>query len=344
METTQTGACGNIAVIGGCDDDTGAPYYAAISAFKTGADVVHVFCARDAGMAIRSYGPELIVHPCLRSTRNSSEESDINHVLTWLVGTAEHPTDIHAVVIGPGLGRDVGLWNDIKPLFKSLRERRIPVIVDGDGLYMICKDPELVENYTLAILTPNTKELQVLCNSVCEEGTIVSALELASRLGDVTILRKGKDDVIATGRTDVFCSQSGGLRRCEGQGYVLAGCLAAFAGWGFIRMKEDEKAEEEEPFDWVLHAAFAACSLVRHSAHLAYVQHERATTTPDIIAKIGSAFKMLFTPVTSAPPHQTYPQYSESVVLAPHASLVPPEQTFDFQRILGGASASDVRK
>ena len=59
------GECGRIAVFGGCVLYTGAPYFAAIAALKAGADLVHVFCEKGAGTVIKSYSPELIVHPVL---------------------------------------------------------------------------------------------------------------------------------------------------------------------------------------------------------------------------------------------------------------------------------------
>ena len=63
--TMHKGQCGRVAVFGGCILYTGAPYFAAISALKCGADLVHVFCEKEAGTVIKSYSPELIVHPVL---------------------------------------------------------------------------------------------------------------------------------------------------------------------------------------------------------------------------------------------------------------------------------------
>ena len=45
----------------------GAPYYAAISSLKAGADLSHVYCLEAAASVIKSYSPELIVHPVLGS-------------------------------------------------------------------------------------------------------------------------------------------------------------------------------------------------------------------------------------------------------------------------------------
>jgi len=58
----QKGECGRIAVFGGCVLYTGAPYFAAISALKSGA-------------VIKGYGPELIVDPVL-DTEYAIEEID----------------------------------------------------------------------------------------------------------------------------------------------------------------------------------------------------------------------------------------------------------------------------
>lgn len=81
------GQCGRICVFGGCIMYTGAPYFAAISALKAGADLVHVMCEQQAGQVIKSYSPELIVHPIL-DTEYALEEIDL-----WL-------PRFHAVVIG----------------------------------------------------------------------------------------------------------------------------------------------------------------------------------------------------------------------------------------------------
>jgi len=56
------GQAGRVAVIGGSEEYTGAPYFSAISALKVGADVAHIFCIKEASVAIKSYSPEIIVN------------------------------------------------------------------------------------------------------------------------------------------------------------------------------------------------------------------------------------------------------------------------------------------
>lgn len=59
------GEGGKIGVIGGSKEYTGAPYYAGAASLKAGGDIAHVFCPEEASIPIKSYSPELIVHPCL---------------------------------------------------------------------------------------------------------------------------------------------------------------------------------------------------------------------------------------------------------------------------------------
>jgi ATP-dependent NAD(P)H-hydrate dehydratase len=38
------GKNGKVGIVGGSKDYTGAPYYAAVSSLKSGADISHIFC------------------------------------------------------------------------------------------------------------------------------------------------------------------------------------------------------------------------------------------------------------------------------------------------------------
>ncbi|XP_038673887.1 ATP-dependent (S)-NAD(P)H-hydrate dehydratase [Scyliorhinus canicula] len=64
-EKKHKGQDGKIGIVGGCTEYTGAPYFAAIASLKVGADLSHVFCTKDAAPVIKSYSPNIIVHPVL---------------------------------------------------------------------------------------------------------------------------------------------------------------------------------------------------------------------------------------------------------------------------------------
>merc|ERR1719506_2124912 len=61
--TDYKGQGGRVAVIGGSTDFAGAPYYAAMAALRTGAELVYVYTAAEAAPAIKCYSPELMVTP-----------------------------------------------------------------------------------------------------------------------------------------------------------------------------------------------------------------------------------------------------------------------------------------
>ena len=47
------GQAGRIAIVGGCREYTGAPWFAAMSALRVGADLSHVFCTSSASQVIK---------------------------------------------------------------------------------------------------------------------------------------------------------------------------------------------------------------------------------------------------------------------------------------------------
>ena len=50
------GQAGKVGVLGGCREYTGAPFFAAASALRVGADLSHVFCTRSAAPVIKVRG------------------------------------------------------------------------------------------------------------------------------------------------------------------------------------------------------------------------------------------------------------------------------------------------
>lgn len=278
----RKGQCGRIAVFGGCFLYTGAPYFAAISALKCGADLVHVFCEKEAGNVIKSYSPELIVHPVL-DTEYVLEEID-----KWL-------PRLHCVVIGPGLGRNQSMLGRISIIMDKVKASNIPVVIDADGLWHLTNNPNVIKGYRKAVLTPNAVEFSHLVHSVLKRGDVPPAVhpdpkmvaEVSKALGGVTIVHKGSQDVISNGKYTEHCIDDGCPRRCGGQGDLLSGSLAAFLFWAH------NHNDCPEPGPGVI-AGWAAARLSRACAAQAFSQHGRATTTTDLIAQLESAFSRLY--------------------------------------------------
>ncbi|XP_073701905.1 ATP-dependent (S)-NAD(P)H-hydrate dehydratase isoform X2 [Garra rufa] len=275
------GQDGRIGIIGGCQEYTGAPYFAAISALKAGADLSHVFCTKDAAPVIKSYSPELIVHPVLDSP-NAVEEIE-----KWL-------PRLHSLVVGPGLGREDMLLKNAKEIIERSKLRGIPIIIDADGLWLVAKEPSVIQGYQRGILTPNFMEFTRLYEAMHHEPLDStdrkrSAQQLSIAMGHLTLVLKGEEDIITDGKNMLTCSQEGSGRRCGGQGDLLSGSLGVFAHWAFSSPPDATKGMNPS-----MVAAFGATSLTRQCNRQAFHKHSRSTTTSDMIQEISSAFKKLF--------------------------------------------------
>ncbi|XP_023528365.1 ATP-dependent (S)-NAD(P)H-hydrate dehydratase [Cucurbita pepo subsp. pepo] len=282
------GQAGKIAVIGGCREYTGAPYFAAISALKIGADLSHVFCTKDAAPVIKSYSPELIVHPVLEesySVRDEEKKFTAERVLAEVDKWLER---FDCLVIGPGLGRDPFLLECVSEIIKHARQTNIPMIIDGDGLFLITDNLHLVSNYPLAVLTPNVNEYKrlvknVLLAEVDEQDAPNQLLSLTKRIGGLTILRKGRADLICDGETVKSVSIYGSPRRCGGQGDILSGSVAVFVSWARQQGLVTDGNLATSPKNPTVLGCIAGSALLRKAASLAFENKKRSTLTTDII-------------------------------------------------------------
>ncbi|EFC45505.1 predicted protein [Naegleria gruberi] len=285
------GEAGRVVVIGGCEEYTGAPYYAAISALKTGADLSFVICSKSALM-IKNYSPELVVYPYL------FEKSAISY------GQSEASIP-SIVVLGPGLGRSKEMLQQAEWFIEYCKELNMPLVLDGDGLFLIGENPALIVGHSNVVLTPNPAEFSRLLKSVVEyhnsnnenkvsisqfKNETEEIIFVSKTLGDVCIVRKGMTDIIAKGDKVLECDIfNASPRRCGGQGDVLSGVIATFCFWA------NRKAGGEIGHDdRMLAACYGGCLVTKKAAELAFHDHHRATTTPNIIEKIGQAFCLAF--------------------------------------------------
>ncbi|PIN22194.1 putative sugar kinase [Handroanthus impetiginosus] len=291
------GQAGKIAVVGGCREYTGAPYFSAISALKIGADVSHVFCTKDAAPVIKSYSPELIVHPILEESYSVRDE-DKNSISAKVIEEVDKWMErFDCLVIGPGLGRDPFLLDCVSNIMKHARQSNVPMVIDADGLFLVTNSLDLVRGYPLAVLTPNVNEYKRLVQKVlqCEvndqDGT-EQLLSLAKGIGGVTILRKGGSDFISNGETVSSVGMFGSPRRCGGQGDILSGSVAVFISWA-----RQHAAKGELSMSPTVLGSIAGSVLLRKAAAFAFEIKGRSTLTADIIEHLGRSLEE-FCPVS----------------------------------------------
>ena len=115
---------------------------------------------------------------------------------------------------------------------------------------------------------------------------------LANSLGGVTILRKGAIDIICDGNDFILIGDPCSLRRCGGQGDVLAGIAGLWLYWSRLQMynKESDVNNMSPP----LIAGYAASYVTRHVAVEAFNKYKRSTLTTDMISCIPQVLDTLF--------------------------------------------------
>ncbi|GAM27304.1 hypothetical protein SAMD00019534_104790, partial [Acytostelium subglobosum LB1] len=294
------GQCGRIAILGGSQEYTGAPFFAGISSLRIGSDICHIFAPSEGGTAtaIKTLSPELIVHPL--------SNDDPSSIIPWLMS-------IHVLIVGPGLGRSEVAWSCAKEVIRTARSINIPLVLDGDAIRLVCTNLELIQGYEKVILTPNFVEYRALSDSVKEltkdtSNAIITPESMAKSLGNVVIVQKGLEDTITDGaNSTIICNLEGMPRRCGGQGDVLAGAIGTFLAWTHLKSKQaaesgiDSQLSNTSLTSPLTMAALAGCSLLRQASNQAFVKNRRSTITDDIIKELPTSFEVLFpslTPVT----------------------------------------------
>lgn len=214
---SHKGDNGRVLVVGG-GPFLGAPYYAGMAAYRTGADLVHVATPTDAAAALRTWGPELLVHEA--GPDASLTEESIPSILALL-------PRVDSVVLGPGIGVRSETREAARTLLDSICKIGLPVVVDADGLDAL--DDTLLATWgRQLVLTPHGKEFQDLTGRA---PTAANVTRFAKKFG-VTVLRKGTVDVISDGHQTRRCTRGDPTMTVGGTGDLLAGIVAALLARG----------------------------------------------------------------------------------------------------------------
>lgn len=301
LEKFHKGQLGRIAVIGGSADYTGAPYFSAMASARLGCDLSYVFCEPSAAPTIKSYSPNLMVSPILRSKASLSKQDHEPSDEELAKPIVDMLPRLHVLVIGPGLGRDEVTQRQVQGVVKAARDHDppIPMVLDADALWLIQTDPDLIKGYPECILTPNVVEFGRLAKSCgledLKKDPSKNCQELAKILGGVCIIEKGPVDYISQGKDTVISDFKGGLKRAGGQGDTLTGSLGTFLGWrecyheGLWDVGEDKMSRAET----LLLAAFAGSAITRECSRRAFEKRGHALQASDLTDEVPGAFLSL---------------------------------------------------
>ena len=212
------GNFGKLLLLCGSRGYTGAAFFAAMGALRSGAGLVFL------GVPESIYGIEAVklnepvIFPLPDAGGRLSADA-VPEILTRL-------PQMDAVLVGPGLGQSEGTLAVVRAV---LEKAECPVVVDADGINVLSAHRDLLRGRKLpTILTPHDGEFARLGGVIGEDRM---AAALAEDLG-CTVLLKGHETCITDG-TDGYLNPTGNPGMAVGgSGDVLAGVITALLGAG----------------------------------------------------------------------------------------------------------------
>ncbi|KAL0257323.1 hypothetical protein SLS55_008134 [Diplodia seriata] len=259
---------------------------------KLGADMSHVICEPGAGAVIKTYSPNLMVHPYMRQTKNLASGESAEAVHDEVTGMLSR---LHVIVVGPGLGRDRLMQDTAARVLREARRQNIPFVLDADGLMIAQEQPEIVDGYKECILTPNVVEFGRLAKSKgieIEGGDPTTLCErLAKAFGGVTIIQKGSKDYISNGEHTLVSDGEGGYKRSGGQGDTLTGSLATLLAYrkAYLDRLWDHD-NSLSPSELLALAAYGGSAITRECSRLAFKEKGRSLQAGDLTEHVHEAF------------------------------------------------------
>ncbi len=210
---SRKGENGVVAVVGGSRLYHGAPFLSASAALRAGVDLVYLCVPQSIATAVRALSPNLIVipRPDVKLTVGAA-----NKIFKWL-------PKVDAIVLGPGLGRQ--RTDGACKLTRELASDGTRVVLDADGLR---SDIVSTLRNREAVITPHAGEFRRLFEIDLESSLdfrVEKVREMSRKIG-VTILLKGKVDVISDGERIALNHTGSPAMTTGGTGDVLAGIVA----------------------------------------------------------------------------------------------------------------------
>ena len=214
------GNFGKLLLLCGSRGYTGAAFFAAMGALRSGAGLVFL------GVPESIYGIEAVklnepvIFPLPDAGGRLSADA-VPEILTRL-------PQMDAVLVGPGLGQSGGTLAVVRAV---LEKAECPVVVDADGINVLSAHRDLLRGRKLpTVLTPHDGEFARL-GGVIGEDRMAAAADLAHDLGCVVLL-KGHETCITDGVNGYINPTGNPGMAVGGSGDVLAGVITALLGAG----------------------------------------------------------------------------------------------------------------
>ncbi|MEM0226953.1 MAG: NAD(P)H-hydrate dehydratase [Thermofilaceae archaeon] len=223
------GTFGKLLAVAGARYYYGAPYYVAYSFLRAGGGYSRLAAPKSVVPYVAARCSEVVYIPLEETSEGTISRANLDYLLELV---EEQGIDIAA--IGPGTSLNEETQQLIRELTASLK---IPVIVDGDGITAVAKDPDAVKGRSApTIITPHLIEFCRLTGMEPSEvqADPVGSLQKACSSLKAYIVMKGAHSLIGYPDGRVYINMTGnpGMAKA-GSGDVLTGTIAAMWGIGF---------------------------------------------------------------------------------------------------------------
>jgi len=261
--SSHKGNNGTVLVIGGSEDYSGAPTLAALSAFKSGVDLVYVASPRSVAPTIRSYSPDLIVKTL---SDDFIVEEDVDKIL-------ELSNKADSIVIGCGMDRNEETAVALNEMVEEIKK---PILFDADALKLL--DVGLIKKIeTDVVFTPHSAEFKALFGLDVPKDlkNKINTISEVAHQYRCTVLLKGALDIISNGKKTR-------LNKTGNPGMTVGGtgdCLAGLTG-GLM-------AKGHNGFE----AACLGAYINGRAGDMASKKYEYHFTASDMIKYIDDAFR-----------------------------------------------------
>ncbi|MEE1115663.1 MAG: NAD(P)H-hydrate dehydratase [Clostridia bacterium] len=211
------GTFGRVLVIAGSVGMSGAAYFAAKAAYRSGAGLVEIFSddTESSRVILQTLIPEALFSSDREILQKSLEKAD-------------------SVVIGCGMGKSD---RAVKLLTFVAENCKKPLVIDADGLNIISESPHLLDvlkkrQNDITVLTPHIGEMKRLLGRSAErifseKSTGEIAYEYAKNHRVICVLKESKT-AVSDGSENVYINASGNCGMATGgSGDVLAGMIGS---------------------------------------------------------------------------------------------------------------------
>lgn len=216
---------GPVLVIAGAANYFWAPHASAYSFLKAGGGYVHLACPGSLASAVAKKGREVVFQPQEETASGSIALSNKDRLL-------ELADRMRMVVMGPGLSLNEETQELVRLLTKEIHR---PLLLDGDGITAVAKDPDLVAHRKVpTVMTPHAGEMSRITGKAREtiEKDRVNTLQSAAARLNAFLVFKGPHSLVGYPDGRVFINVSGATggeagMATAGTGDVLNGTIAA---------------------------------------------------------------------------------------------------------------------